>query len=227
MLKLLKEHSILYVEDEPEVQRNIQEYLESYFGAVYVASDGKIAQKLYKDHRPDVLLLDINLPGIDGLTLANTIRQNDSYVKIVMLTAYTEKEKLLQATELKLTKYLIKPIAPKLFKETMELLVTELLQNPSRFLTLCEHYIWDKHLEVLRHHHTPITLNEKEHRLLKLFISKQRQTISYEDIIISVWDNGYEYDISTDSVKNQVSHLRKKLPELCIENVYGKGYLLK
>jgi len=227
MLRLLKEHSILYVEDEPEVQHNIQEYLESYFGRVFIASNGKKAKELYTTHCPDVLLLDINLPGIDGISLAQDIRRHDAHVKIIMLTAYTEKEKLLQATELKLTKYLIKPIAPKLFKAAMELLVTELLQNPSRFLALCEHYIWDKQLEVLRHHHTPIPLTEKEYRLLKLFISKQRQKVSYEDIIITVWDNGYEFDISLDSVKNQVSHLRKKLPGLCIENVYGRGYVLK
>ncbi len=227
MLKMLKEYSILYVEDEPEVQRNIQEYLESYFKTVYVTSDGRSARELYLSFHPDVLLLDINLPYLDGLSLAQEIRRHDHNVKIVMLTAYTDKEKLLQATELKLTKYLIKPVTPKEFKEVMELICRELMQHSSRFLHLCEHYIWDKTLETLSVDGSVIKLSEKEHRLLKLFISRQQKNVSFEEIIITVWDNGYEHDISIDSVKNQVSHLRKKLPGLCIESVYGQGYFLK
>ena len=227
MLRMLKEYSILYVEDEPEVQRNIQEYLESYFKTVYVTSDGRSAHELYLACHPDVLLLDINLPYLDGLSLAQKIRRHDQDVKIVMLTAYTDNDKLLQATELKLTKYLIKPVTPKEFKEVMKLLCRELMQYSSRFLHLCEYYVWDKTFEMLSVEGNVIKLSDKEHRLLKLFISKQRKNISFEEIIVTLWDNGYEHHVSIESVKNQVSHLRKKLPKLCIENVYGQGYILK
>jgi len=227
MLRMLKEYSILYVEDEPEVQRNIQEYLESYFKTVYVTSDGRSARELYLACHPDVLLLDINLPYLDGLSLAKEIRQDDQHIKIVILTAYMDNKKLLQATELKLTKYLIKPVTPKEFKEVMKLLCHELMQYSSRFLHLCEYYVWDKTFEMLSVEGNVIKLSDKEHRLLKLFISKQRKNVSFEEIIVTLWDNGYEHDVSIDSVKNQVSHLRKKLPKLCIESVYGQGYILK
>lgn len=227
MLGILKNHSILYVEDEPEIQKNITEYLESYFGRVHVASDGKEALEVYDTQHPDALLLDINLPFISGLEVAKQIRQEDQTVKIVMLTAHTEKEKLLAATELKLTRYLIKPIAPKLFKETMELLANELQLNPSRFINLASNCVWDKTQEVLRVDDIPISLTNKEQRLLKLLVENKSSAVSYEDIMIAVWDDAFEKEISLDSIKNQISHLRKKLPSDCIDSVYGKGYLLK
>ena len=227
MLGLLKNHSILYVEDEPEIQKNIREYLESYFGTVYVASDGKEAVALYEEYHPDALLLDINLPFISGLEVAKHIRQKDQTVKIVMLTAHTEKEKLLTATELKLTKYLIKPIAPKVFKETMELLANELRLNPSRFINLASNCIWDKEQEVLCIDDIPVELSEKEHLLLKLLTEKKGLTVNYADIMIAVWEDAFENEISLDSVKSQIYYLRKKLPYGCIDTIYGKGYKLK
>jgi len=227
MLSILKNHSILYVEDEPQIRANITEYLESYFATVYVASDGKEGLEFYKSHHPDVLLLDINLPFLSGLNLAQKVRAMDQTVKIVMLTAHTEKEKLLVATELKLTKYLIKPIAPKLFKETMELLAKELRQNPTRFINLSENCVWNKIQEVLLIDDVVVSLLEKEHRLLKLLIENKGSNVSCEDIMVAVWDDAFEKDISHESVKNLVSHLRKKLPHGCIDTVYGKGYMLK
>lgn len=227
MLSILKNHSLLYVEDEPTIRENITEYLESYFGTVYVASDGKEALDLYNMHHPDVLMLDINLPFLSGLEVAKQVRGKDQTVKIVMLTAHTEKEKLLAATELKLTKCLIKPIAPKLFKETMGLLAQELRQNPSLFVNLSSNCVWNKKQEVLRIDDTPVSLTEKEQRLLKLLIENRGSTVSFEDIMITVWEDAFEKEISHDSVKNQISHLRKKLPQVCIDAVYGTGYRLK
>ena len=227
MHHILKNHSILYVEDEPEIQCNIAEYLGNYFANVYLASNGEEALEQYYNHHPDVLLLDINLPRLDGLSVAKEVREKDYSVKIIMLTAFTEKEKLLKATELKLTKYLIKPVPPKEFKETLELLAQELINNPTRYLNLNKCFVWDREQEQLTLNDSPVKLTEKEHRLLKLFIANKSQTISYEKIMVEVWEDAFEREISIDSVKNQVSQLRKKLPEGSIASVYGEGYVLK
>lgn len=227
MIYILKKHSILYVEDEPEIQANIAEYLGNYFGNIHLASDGKGALEQYNIHRPDVLLLDINLPNLDGLSVAQEVRKHDPTIKIIMLTAFTEKEKLLKATELKLTKYLIKPVAPKVFKETLNLLASELMDNPSHYLKLSDHFTWDKEQEQLSLDGKHVMLAEKEHRLLKLFINYKGKSISYEKIITALWDNGFDREISIDSVKNQVSQLRKKIPNIRISSVYGEGSTLR
>jgi len=226
MLKILKNYSVLYVEDEPEIQENMVEYLEAYFSTVHVASDGKEALSLYKKHLPDVAILDIELPFISGLTLARSFRKNNKDIKLVMLTGHIETEVLLEATELTLTKYLVKPISPKKFKDMLLLLSNELKSRDSTLVELSQGYIWNREKNSLKLHGKAIKLNEKEQRLLQLFISNRNKTISYEAIMVAVWEDSFEREISIDSVKNQVSHLRKKLHKDSISSVYGQGYIL-
>ena len=226
MISILKNHSILYVEDEPEIQANIKEYLEGYFQKVYLASNGKDALNIYRQCSPDVLLLDINIPNIDGISLAKEIRKTDKNIKIIMLTGVTETERLLEATELKLTKYLVKPISPKKFKETMIALASELTDNPIDFIHLSNDCTWNIQRKCLTQKGELIILSEKEQKLLELFIKEKGKNISYEDIMVAVWEESFEKDISIESVKNQVSYLRKKLPRGVIVNIYGQGYRL-
>ncbi len=227
MLQILQNYTILYVEDEPDIQANIAEYLQSYFGRVLLAQSGEEALEHYKREAPDVLLLDINLPGIDGLKVAKKIRSQNGQIKIVMLTAYTEKEKLLAATELKLTKYLIKPVEPRDFKETMQLVAKEIAEHSGDFVKIAPGCIWDNDQKVLRKNDIPIPLSPKEDRLIQLFIDKKGETVTYADIMLAVWDDALEREISIDSVKNRVSQLRKKLGSNCLHSVYGIGYILK
>ena len=223
---MLKNYSILYVEDEPEVKKDMEEYLNAYFKTLYSASDGKLALELYHQHHPDVLLLDIGIPKINGLALAKEIRQQNDEIKIIMLTAHDDSKRLLAATELKLTKYLVKPFSPKTFKDTLKLLLKELQKSDSNFLNFGDGYAWNKKSETLSFKSEQIKLCEKEHRVLKLLLSKQTQTITYEDIMVNVWENSFEQEISLDSVKNLVSRLRKKLPKDLINSVYKQGYSL-
>lgn len=227
MIETLNEYSILYVEDEPDIKEDIEEYLSAYFSIVYSATDGEKALELYYKYQPDVLLLDISIPKINGLDLAKKIRKENSDVKIIMLTGHSDKERLLTAVELNLTKYLIKPFSPKSFKETLELLATKLQKSNVNYLHLGSNYVWNRQKETLTLQSNEIKLTEKEHRVLKFFINKQSQTISYEDIMVEAWDNSFEEEISLDSVKNLISRLRKKLPTNLIVSVYKKGYILK
>ena len=227
MLSILKKHSILYVEDELKIQESIAEYLDNYFGQVYLASNGQSALDLFVVHQPDTLLLDINLPDMDGLSVAEEVRKENATCPIVMLTAYTEKEKLLRATELKLTKYLVKPVSHKAFKEALSLLAKELVKTPSKFIRLSKGLVWNQQTNELIDNKGVVLLSEKQHRLLKLLVKRKDSVITYENIICTVWDSSYDKDISLDSVKNLVSQLRKQLAENCITSVYGEGYKLK
>ena len=228
MLNILKKHSILYVEDELEIQANMKEYLESYFHTVDVASNGEDALKLYNKNRQDVLLLDINLPYLDGLSVAKEVRNQDMDTKIIMLTAHTDREKLLAATELKLTKYLVKPLTPKVFKEALHVLAKELmLSTSSSYLKFSTNYFWDRERKILITEEKEVLLLEKERRLLNLLIEKKSSVVSYEEIMVTLWDDSFEREISIESVKNQIRTLRKKIPKDTIENVYGQGYVYR
>ena len=227
MLSILKKHTILYVEADPIVQADIAKFLGDYFRDVYLASNDQQALDQYKKHRPDALILDIKLPNIDGLSVAEEVRMHDSAIKIILLTAYYEKEKLLKAVELKLTKYLIKPTPLEKIKETLEKLAYELKDNSSRFLKINDSLIWDIEKQQLTCNGQQINLSDKECRLLNLFIRQKGKTVRYEKIVSTIWENTLDRDISINSIKNRISQLRKKSPNIRISSVYGEGYILR
>jgi len=125
-------YTILLVEDEIEIRHNFVLYLKHFFKAVYEASNGNEAYSIYKDKKPDIMIIDINLPSMNGLELLSKIRQNDHTTRALMLTAHAHSEYLMKATELKLTKYLLKPISRAELKEALELTIGEL----QRFTTI-------------------------------------------------------------------------------------------
>ena len=84
-----------------------------------MASTGLEALEIYKKHKPNILLLDINMPGLNGLELTKQIREQDKLTRIIILTAHLEQDKLLFAAELNLTKYLPKPISRLQLKEAL------------------------------------------------------------------------------------------------------------
>ena len=173
------------------------------------------------------MLLDIDLPYIDGLSVANSIRQVDEKVSIIMLTAFADQEKLLKATELKLHKYLIKPIDLFEFQETLDSLAIELEKVSRNVVILREGYVWNLDCELLFRGTEQILLTVKEQQLMTMFMSKRNQSVSFEDIMAQVWEDEFDREISINSVKNIVSGLRKKLPANSIKSVYGSGYMFQ
>jgi len=226
-MTILKEHTILYVEDEPNIQKNMKEYLDGYFKRVYTASDGLEGLQLYETYRPDVLMLDIDLPKMDGLSLARAIREHDKSVSIIMLTAFTDKEKLLKATELKLVKYMVKPLDLLEFRETLRRLVDELGLAKRDLLHLGSTYFWDHQHQQLFEKEQEVALTSKEQNTLALLIKHRSCSVSFEEIIATVWADEYSRDVSYNCVKNVITSLRKKLPKERIKNVYGQGYSLQ
>ena len=105
----LEDLSVLYAEDEIKIQETITEVLELYVDNVICAKDGEEALDLYNTYKPNILLLDICMPKIDGLKVLKKIREKDLLTPVIIMTAHTEQEYLLDAVELYITKYLIKP----------------------------------------------------------------------------------------------------------------------
>ncbi len=224
--QILAHYSILYAEDDLCVQKSVVEYLGRYFKDVYVSNDGKEALRLYHTMKPDALILDIDMPHIDGLSVAKSIRETNQHIPIVMLTAFTDTDKLLYATELNLCKYLVKPVPPDDFREAMKKIALSLYASSPLYLSLCATHSWDRQSKQLFRQDTLIELTQKEQSLLDLFISKRNQCITFVEIITIVWEDSIDRDVSIESVKLQVYYLRRKLPKECIQNIYGKGYVL-
>ena len=108
-----KNKTALYVEDEPAVLKNISELLGNFFGQFYTAADGLEAWEIFRSQSIDVALVDIELPKLNGLELIKRIRAIRPQMPVVVISAYTKTDYLLESVELRLDKYIIKPLTSK------------------------------------------------------------------------------------------------------------------
>ena len=118
--------TILFVEDEKGIRDTYVEYLKMLFSEVYEAADGEEAYEIYKQKKPQIMIIDIHMPKMNGIELLSKIRETDHSTKAIMLTAHTDTTLLLEASSLKLTKYLVKPISRSDLKEALKLVIKEL-----------------------------------------------------------------------------------------------------
>ncbi|MBN2817038.1 MAG: response regulator transcription factor [Campylobacterales bacterium] len=216
---------ILYVEDEEAIRENYTLYLKKYFAHVYTAGDGEEAYKVYRDKKPELMLVDINIPKMNGLELVRKIRQNDRATKIIVLTAHADVNYLLDATELMLTKYLVKPITRSVLKDALNIAIEDMTNfnvSSNLIIPLKENFSFNIETRELFASGVKITLTNQEMQMLTLFLLNQNRTMSYEEIIYELWDEYSESKVS--SIKTLIKKLRQKLPQGTIENVFAVGY---
>jgi len=219
----IKDISILLAEDEIELREYLLEYLQLFFIKVYTAKGGAEAYMLYLDKHPDIIITDINMPIMDGLSLISKIRDRDKDTKIIVMSALSEEEKLLRAVELHLETYLIKPIKTDKLKSVLFESV-ESLRKVSKRVYIQQSVYWDKVTDTLWQSGEHVLLKARETLLLKLLCSKPNQAVSAESIFYAIYKDNNEREFSADSVTSLMKRVRSKLPKGVFKNVYGAGY---
>ena len=215
----MRPYTILYVEDDLEVRVHIVEFLQRYVKEVYACSSSEEGLTLYEKYQPDILLLDINLGGMSGIEMASIIRQDDEKVRILISTAYTNKEFMLQAIELSLTRYLVKPVTSEELVIALEKCWLELEDEAS--VELGDGYCYNRNLAAIVKKKEEIDLRHKEVELLEYFLRHEGYTLRYEQLEEGVWENEV---MTRDAIRSQIRNLRKKLEVDVIENISGLGY---
>jgi len=220
-MKTRPKYSLLYVEDEALVRRIAISYLKDYFIQVYEASDGKEALEVYYDKKPDIIITDIQMPNLNGLEFCTQIRKNDDKTPIIISTAYTTTEYLLEAVSLNLVKYLVKPIKEKSLLEALELCFEKIVsQNPS-IIQLNEKHQYDAFKHTLIYSNKIIKLTTSQARLLDILIKNKDRIVSYIEIENYIW---YEKAMSNDALRCLVRDVRKIINKDTIENISKFGY---
>jgi len=118
--------SILYIDDDIILKEKYMRFLRLYFKNVYEASSGKEALEKYYIYKPDVIILDINIPKINGIKVAKEIREVDEDIILIVLSASSQTEKILSVVDLKLFKYIIKPIKTFDFETLLKNVIIQL-----------------------------------------------------------------------------------------------------
>ena len=214
--------SILFVEDNLSMRENYVSVLKMSYVHVYEASNGVEAYEIYKQKSPNIIISDINMPKMNGIDLVKKIRSNDNDVKIIMLTGYTDRKTLLQAVELKLSTYLVKPVGAKDLNEAL-CKVRKELESKKSILLLKHGYVWDFNTQELLHEDKQVRLTKKESLVLKsIFKYEKNTTAPYEMIQEDVW--GEESELILARLKTVVKNIRLKTFEEIIINKYAQGY---
>ncbi len=223
---ILRKMNILYIEDEEAIRENMKKTLSILCDNIYDTDCILNAESLLKNHRIDIIISDINLPNQNGIDFIKKIRTDDKTIPVILLSAYTDKHYLLEATKLKLVDYLTKPVDFKTLLSSLQNCVTEILEN-SRYILTFENSIQFNFLQKKlyeKENNKEILLTSKELLLLDVLIKNSNRVISAEEIKIDVWEDS---DEATDSaLKNLLNKLRKKIGKESIENISGVGYRL-
>lgn len=215
---------VLLVEDENELRKIVRKYLEKNGYVVDEAENGKVALEKFTLVNYDIILLDLNLPLVDGIEVARRIRK-ESDTPILMLTARSQIYNKLEGFESGADDYLTKPFDMK------ELLVriVALLKRSSGAIVGLKYLDYDvqPRSNILKRGNEIIELSNKEMGILEYLLVHENIAVSSEELLEHVWDS--EVDMLTETVKTHVKTLRKKIDpkKKYIQNIRGKGYIYK
>jgi two-component system response regulator ResD len=220
--------TVLVVDDEPIVRDVVVRYLERDGYTTRQAATGDQAQRMLEGEPPSLVVLDVMLPGIDGLELCRWIRSR-SHVPIVMLTARGEEADRIVGLELGADDYLTKPFSPRELTVRVRNLLRRTVQPLSdapRTITFGDVAV-DEAAREVRKGGELLALTLKEFDLLMFFAANPRRVFSRDQLMDRVW--GYQAALDTGTVTVHIRRLRKKIEDDAshpshLETVFGAGY---
>ncbi len=223
--------TILVVDDDPTIRDVLERYLQREGFVVLTVADGQAALQKADSEKPDLVVLDLMLPHVDGWEICRRLRA-ESTVPVLMLTARGEEYERILGLGLGADDYVTKPFSPAEVVARIQAIFRriEMARSPTplsaEIIHIGEIVIEPSVRQVTVRGH-PVTLTAKEFDLLHYLASRPRQVLSREQLLDQVW--GYTYAGETSTVTVHVRHLREKIetdpanPRL-IETVWGVGY---
>lgn len=217
--RALRELKILLVEDEENLARLLKEAIGDNFHSFTVAKDGMEGIELFKKNKPDIVITDIMMPRLSGLDMAKELKKTNPDTPIIILSAFSEKEKLFSAIDIGINKYFLKPF------DTDELLdyirsITPKLAN--KFIKLNDGFVFNKTTNSLYKSDKYVPLSKNETKFLSLLLNTKERIIDDNLIKESLWGE----EVSDERVRTFIRRFRAKTSKKLIKNVKGVGYRL-
>ena len=224
--KILKSLKVLYVEDDLKTLKIISQILENYFLEIFTAQDAFVAYELYKKEKIDIIITDLEMPEMSGITFISKIRNEDFHIPIVVFTAYTDTEHLLPCANYNIQGYIQKPVSPLKLEKVFKNLIAYINEPKTKKIVLNEKIVYDAHSCKIIKQNEEIYLSKKEKLFLDLLVNNKNSLVSYEKIEYILWENEGE-SMSNMALRTLVKVLRHKIDKELIQNISGMGYLLK
>jgi DNA-binding response OmpR family regulator len=220
--EIFKDITILFAEDEKRLAKIMSSAIEDYFGKFIIALDGEEALKKYHKIRPDIIITDIMMPKMNGLELAREIKSIDEDLPIIILSAYSHTDMLLQAIDIGVTKYFIKPFNPDELLEYLATLIPKIRNN--KVVDLVDNFKFDIKNKKLYQNETEVSLTKREIDFFSLLIDRQDYGVNNQTIKNTLWTDN---PVPNDRLRTFIKRLRDKTSKRLIENISSQGYRLK
>ena len=216
---------ILVVDDDSNICELINMYLQSTGYDTRIVYDGKSAQEVFSEYKPDLVLLDIMIPNIDGIDVLKWIRRESS-TPVIMLTAKGETFDKVLALELGADDYVVKPFEPKeLMARVKAVMRRYTADNSNKEMLKFSELVIDSNSYDVIYKGKEIKMPPKEFELLYYLASNKNKVFTREQLLCEVW--GYDYPGDSRTVDVHIKRLREKLgggDNWQIETVWGVGY---
>lgn len=215
---------LLLVEDEADLSAMLQRGLRGMGYAVDWVRDGEAALYQYEIGDYDLIILDLNLPKLDGLDVLRQIREKDALMRVLVLSARARVDERVQGLDLGANDYLVKPFDFEELHARIRTLCRMKVALSASVLT-CGDICADTAARTVTVNGRMISLTPKEYALLEYLLLHQEEYSSAEMLLEHIWDS--ETDPFSSTVKYHISALKKKLGGNYIENMRGVGYKIK
>ena len=221
--------NILTIEDEPSLAGHIVRALQRVGHEATHAEDGVAGLKTALAGRFDIVVLDVNLPGMDGFEILQRLKKSGSAARVLMLTAHSEVNDRVQGLKAGADDYLTKPFAMEELLARVEALGRRGVAVEKSDLLPCGDLTMDVRARKVNIAGEPVALSPREMEVLHILLAEPGRTFSRDEICERIWQREHEYD--TRTVEIFIMRLRKKLeggPQTpVIETVRGAGYRLR
>ena len=224
----MKHLKILFADDDLKYALILKRFLEAEGYEVYYAGNGRIALEQYLEVKPDLILLDINMPEVNGYEVARQIREKDKQTLIFFLTDRGDKTDRLEGFKVRANDYLSKPFYP-------EELIARIRERFDGLGETCEKEIYtfgnttfDYTNNELRTLASKVLITSRQAEILRLLVKRMNTAVSRETILEQVW--GIASHTNSLALNVQISYLRKALrndTSVQIESLMKKGYILR
>jgi len=219
--QLSKDYTLLFVEDDNSLRIQTAKIFSNLFKSVEMAENGKDALQMYKNHYDatgkyyDIVVSDIEMPYIDGIELSKMILKINKDQKIVIMSAYDDKEYLLSLVEIGIECFMQKPLSTDHLLDTMHKVCVSFEDDTS--VCFGNGYYFNNFLKILFHNTDRVDISYNETMLLELLLNNKGKLFTADEIVEYIYDDSMQKD-SQVSVTNLIERLSSKLPEGTIVN---------
>lgn len=219
--RVLKELKILLVEDEEKLASLLKNAIGDSFYSFILAKDGEEGLEKFLKTSPDIIITDIMMPKLTGLEMAKEIRKVDTDIPIIILSAFSESDKFLDAIDIGVVKYFIKPFDPE---ELLDYIQSVGEKLGSRSIELCDGFSFNLTKNSLYKNRRYVSLSKTDSKFLQILLQNQEEgenIVDEEVIKKNLWGDD---EVSSQRLRTFIRRFRTKTSKDLVLNIKGQGY---